>query len=47
MKDFLYTLEAILIDMWNYLYVVLNMILNGEVNGDDPDTGDVPPLPMD
>ncbi len=47
MKDFLLTLEAILIDMWNYLYVVLNYILNGEAEGDDPAGGDADPLPME
>ena len=35
MADFLKTIEMILIDMWNYLYVLLNKILNDETDGDN------------
>ena len=35
MADFLKTVEMILIDMWNYLHVVLQYILNGKDEGEN------------
>lgn len=35
MADFLKTIEMILIDMWNYLYVFLQYIINGETDGEN------------
>ncbi len=35
MADFLKTIEMILIDMWNYLHVLLQYILNGETDGEN------------
>lgn len=35
MQDFLKTVEMIMIDLWNYLYVLLQLILNGETDGEN------------
>ena len=35
MADFLKTIEMILIDMWNYLHVLLQYILNDKTEGDN------------
>lgn len=35
MADFLKTVEMILIDMWNYLHVVLQFILNDKDQGEN------------
>lgn len=44
MADFLKTIEAILIDMWNYLHVLLQYILEGKTEGENDLV--VPPLDM-
>ena len=44
MADFLKTIEAILIDMWNYLHVILQYILEGKTEGENDLV--VPPLDM-
>ncbi|GEM_PF-2377816 len=44
MADFLNTIEAILIDMWNYLHVLLQYILEGKTEGENDLV--VPPLDM-
>ena len=35
MADFLKTIEMVLIDMWNYLHVLLQYILNGKTEGEN------------
>lgn len=35
MKDFLKAIEMVLVDMWNYLYVLLSYILDGETDGEN------------
>ena len=44
MADFLKTIEAILIDMWNYVHVLLQYILEGKTEGENDIV--VPPLEM-
>lgn len=44
MADFLKTIEAILVDMWNYLHVLLQYILEGKTEGENDLV--VPPLDM-
>ena len=35
MADFLKTVEMIMIDLWNYLHVLLQYILNDETDGEN------------
>ena len=35
MSDFLQAIEMILVDMWNYLHVLLQYILNGKTEGEN------------
>jgi len=35
MKDFLKAIEMVLVDMWNYLYVLLSYILDGKTEGEN------------
>ncbi len=35
MADFLKAIEMVLVDMWNYLYVLLSYILKGETDGEN------------
>ena len=35
MKDFLKAIEMVLVDMWNYLYVLLSYILDGKTEEND------------
>ena len=44
MADFFKTIEAILVDMWNYLHVLLQYILEGKTDGKNESV--VPPLDM-
>ena len=44
MADFFKTVEAVLVDLWNYLHVFLQYILEGKKEGDNDLV--VPPLDM-
>ena len=44
MADFLKTIEAVLVDLWNYLHVFLQYILEGKTEGENDLV--VPPLDM-
>ena len=35
MTDFLKAIEMVLVDLWNYLHVFLQYILEGKVEGDN------------
>lgn len=35
MKDFLQAIEMVLVDLWNYLYVLLSYILEGKTEGEN------------
>lgn len=36
MNDFLKAIEMVLVDLWNYLYVLLSVILEGDTSGVNP-----------